>query len=85
MQKALEQMNIKLNNVIRDIQGKTGMAIISSILDGERDPQVLAQYRDPRIKASKEKLIKSLEGNWREEQLFNLKQAYDHCFSFRDS
>ena len=80
MQKALEQMNIKLNNVIRDIQGKTGMAIISSILDGERDPQVLAQYRDPRIKASKEKLIKSLEGNWREEQIFNLKQAYSHYF-----
>jgi len=80
MQKALEQMNIKLNNVIRDIQGKTGMAIIRSILDGERDPQVLAQYRDPRIKASKEKLIKSLEGNWREEQIFNLKQAYEHYF-----
>ena len=80
MQKALEQMNIKLSNVIRDIQGKTGMAIISSILDGERNPQVLAQFRDPRIKASKEKLIKSLEGNWREEQLFNLKQAYEHYF-----
>ena len=80
MQKALEQMNIKLNNVIRDIMGKTGIAIISSILEGERDPQVLAQYRDPRIKASKEKLIKSLEGNWREEQIFNLKQAYDHHF-----
>jgi transposase len=80
MQKALEQMNIKLNNVIRDILGKTGMAIISSILDGERDPQVLAQYKDPRIRASKEKLIKSLEGNWREEQIFNLKQAYDHHF-----
>jgi transposase len=80
MQKALEQMNIKLNNVIRDIQGKTGMAIISSILDGERDPRVLAQYRDPRIKASKETLIKSLEGNWRKEQIFNLKQAYEHYF-----
>ncbi len=80
MQKALEQMNIKLNNVIRDLMGKTGMAIISSILDGERDPHVLAQYKDPRIKASKEKLVKSLEGNWREEQLFNLKQAYEHYF-----
>jgi len=80
MQKAMEQMNIKLNNVIRDIMGKTGMAIIRNILDGERDPQVLAQYKDPRIKASKEKMIKSLEGNWREEQLFNLKQAYEHYF-----
>ena len=78
MQKALEQMNIKLNNVIRDLQGKTGMAIITKILEGERDPYILVQYRDPRIKASKETLIKSLEGNWRQEQLFNLKQAYDH-------
>jgi transposase len=77
MQKALEQMNIKLNNVIRDLQGKTGMAIITAILSGERDPYVLAQFKDPRIQASKETLIKSLEGNWREEQIFNLKQAYD--------
>jgi len=80
MQKALEQMNIKLHNVIRDLQGKTGMAIVSSILEGERDPLVLVQLRDPRIKASKETLIKSLEGNWREEQLFNLRQAYDLYF-----
>jgi transposase len=78
MQKALEQMNIKLNNVIRDLQGKTGMAIITSILSGERDPQVLVRFKDPRIQASNETLIKSLEGNWREEQLFNLKQAHDH-------
>jgi len=63
MQKALEQMNIKLNNVIRDINGKTGTAIITAILKGERDPKVLAQYRDWRIKASEETLIKSLEGD----------------------
>ena len=78
MQKALEQMNIKLNNVIRDLQGKTGMEIISNILRGETNPEVLAQYKDPRVKASKEVMIKSLEGNWREDQLFNLKQAFDH-------
>jgi len=78
MQKALEQMNIKLNNVIRDITGKTGMQIITKILEGERDPKVLAQFRDGRIKASRELLIKSLEGNWREEQLFNLSLAYEH-------
>lgn len=81
MQKALEQMNIKLNNVIRDINGKTGNAIITSILSGERDPAILAKYRDKRIKASYETLVKSLEGNWREEQLFNLKMAYElYCF-----
>ena len=78
MQKALEQMNIKLNNVIRDINRKTGTAIITAILKGERDPKVLAQYRDWRIKASEETLIKSLEGNWREEQIFNLRIAYNH-------
>ncbi|MBT4411049.1 MAG: IS110 family transposase [Bacteroidetes bacterium] len=78
MQKALEQMNIKLNNVIRDINGKTGRAIIVKILEGERDPVVLSQYADGRIKCKRETLIKSLEGNWREEQLFNLKQGFDH-------
>jgi transposase len=81
MQKALEQMNIKLNNVIRDITGKTGMGIITAIINGERDPQVLAEYRDRRIKATKQTLLKSLEGNWREEQIFNLQLAYEHyCF-----
>ncbi|TAJ06833.1 IS110 family transposase [Marinilabiliaceae bacterium JC017] len=78
MQKALEQMNIKLNNVIRDITGKTGMQIITKILEGERDPKILAQFRDRRIKASRELLIKSLEGNWRQEQLFNLELAFEH-------
>lgn len=78
MQKALEQMNIKLNNVIRDITGKTGIAIIEKILEGERKAEKLAQYRDYRIKAKKETLIKSLQGNWREEQIFNLQLAYEH-------
>lgn len=78
MQKALELMNIKLNNVIRDINGKTGFLIVSAILTGETNPEILASYADYRIKATKETLIKSLEGNWRKEQLFNLKQAYDH-------
>ena len=71
-------INIKLNNVIRDINGKTGHMIVSAILDGETNPEILASYADYRIKATKENLIKSLEGNWRKEQLFNLKQAYDH-------
>lgn len=84
MQKALEQMNIKLNNVIRDINGKTGTTIITKILEGEQDPKILAQYRDWRIKASEETLIKSLEGNWREEQLFNLRIAYKHYLFLQD-
>lgn len=78
MQKAMEQMNIKLHTVINDITGKTGMAIINAILDGERNAEKLSTLSDKGIKASKEIIIKSLEGNWREEQLFNLKMAYDH-------
>ena len=72
MQKALEMMNIKLTNVIRDITGKTGFAIIDSIISGERSPQELVKLRDRRIKCTPEILEKSLTGNWREEQLFNL-------------
>lgn len=84
MQKALEQMNIKLANVISDITGKTGRSIIEAILKGEREPQALAKHRDRRIKASPEILLKSLEGNWREEQLFCLEQAYKH-YSFLET
>ena len=78
MQKAMEQMNIKLHTVINDITGKTGMAIIGAILQGERNAAKLSSLCDKGIRASKEIIIKSLEGNWREEQLFNLKMAYEH-------
>ena len=78
MQKAMELMNIKLNNVISDITGKSGMKIITAILSGEREAKTLAAYADFRIKASKKTIIKSLQAHYREDQLFNLKQAYDH-------
>lgn len=80
MQKALELMNIKLHVVISDILGKTGMLMIKSILDGERDPEVLLKLKDPRIKASEEQIIKSLEGIWKDEYLFMLQQAYDSYY-----
>ena len=75
MQKALEQMNIKLNNVISDITGATGMKIIRNILSGERNPKKLAKHRDPRCKTSDKEIAKSLHGNWRDEHLFALQQA----------
>lgn len=75
MQKALTQMNLQLGNVISDVAGVTGLAIIRAILDGERDPLKLAALRDCRIKASEEEIAKSLHGNWREEHLFALRQA----------
>jgi transposase len=76
MQKALELMNIKLQTIISDIDGKTGMLIIEAILAGERDPEVLANLRDRRIKASREEIIKSLEGHWTTEHLFELRQCH---------
>ncbi len=81
MQKALELMNIKIHIVISDIIGKTGMQIIGSILSGERNPEKLSKLADPRIKASKEDIIKSLKGIWNEEYIFMLEQAYQE-YSF---
>jgi transposase len=78
LQKALELMNIKVHTVIRDILGKTGMSMVKAILAGQRDPQELAKLCDPRIKASKEEVIKSLEGIWKDEYIFMLRQAVEH-------
>jgi transposase len=77
MQKALTQMNIQLANVLSDVSGMTGQAIIKAILAGERDPHKLAVFRDPRVKASEEQIARSLEGNWEDDLLFVLKQEQD--------
>ncbi|MCK4361619.1 MAG: IS110 family transposase [Bacteroidales bacterium] len=84
MQKAFEQMNIKLHNVLTDICGKSGQLIIRSILAGEREPKEFIKYIDKNVKASKEDIIKSLRGNWREENLFELKQAYELYLVFKE-
>ena len=76
IQKALELMNIKIHTIISDIDGKTGLLIIEAILAGERNPEVLADLRDKRIKANREDIIKSLEGHWTTEHLFELRQCY---------
>lgn len=77
MQKAMEQMNIKLQNVIADITGKSAQRIITAILEGERKPGVLIQLLDGRIKASREVVAKSLQGIWKEENLFELRQSFE--------
>jgi hypothetical protein len=77
MQKALEQMNVKLTEVVSDITGLTGQRIITAILAGERDPQNLAALRDPKCKNDVSTIAKALEGTWRPEHLFALRQAYD--------
>ena len=77
MQKALSQMNLLLHNVVSDITGVTGMRIIKSILAGERDPHVLANMREARCRNTVETIAKSLQGNYRQEHLFSLKQAVE--------
>ena len=77
MQKAMEQMNLKLQHVISEIIGVSGLRIIDAILSGERNPKVLAKLRDGRIQASEEVVAKSLEGDYRTEYLITLKQALE--------
>lgn len=77
MQKALTQMNLRLANVVSDITGVTGTKIIRAIINGERDAKVLASYRSEQCKHSSAVIAKSLEGNYREEHLFALKQAFE--------
>jgi transposase len=77
MQKALEQMNVKLTEVLADIMGLTGRRIIEAILAGERDPWNLAALRNVQCHNDEETIAKALEGTWRPEHLFALRQAYD--------
>src|SRR5256714_3916905 len=75
MQKALTQMNLQIHHVISDITGATGMKIVRAIVAGERDRNRLAAMKDSRIKATEETIAKSLEGDYRPEHLFALKQS----------
>jgi transposase len=75
MQKALDQMNVQVHRAVSDITGTTGMSIVRAIVDGERDPIVLAGFRDHRCKKSAEVIADHLRGNWRDEHLFTLASA----------
>lgn len=75
MQKALDQMNVQVHHVIADITGKTGLTIVRHIVAGIHDPEVLAQFRDPRCRASKQVVLEALRGNYKPEHLFTLQQA----------
>ncbi len=77
MQKALNEMNIQLHHVITNITGVTGMKIIKAIVDGERDAQKLAEFRDTRIRSNSQTIIKALEGDYRREHLLVLKQELE--------
>jgi transposase len=75
MQKALQQMNLQLERVLSDIMGTTGQLIVRAIVAGERNPLVLAQYRNPACKATTDTIAKALTGTWKAELLFVLQQA----------
>lgn len=84
MQKALIEMNIQLSNVLSDLSGVSGMTIVGAILKGERDPHTLAALAQPEVKAPPEDIAKSLEGNWREELLFVLRQQVELYRIYQD-
>jgi len=77
MQKALQQMNVQLTQAVSDITGGTGLRIIRAIVAGERDPQSLAQQRDPRCAKSEAEIAQALTGNYRAEHVFALQQALE--------
>jgi transposase len=77
MQKALEQLNVKLPEVVADITGVTGMSIIQAILGGERDPAQLARLRNKHCQQDEATIARALQGNWRAEHLFCLRQALE--------
>lgn len=72
MQKALQLMNLRLDGVINDITGKTGMAIIEAILKGERKGKTLSQLADARVKKSREEIAQALQGHWDDELFYEL-------------
>jgi len=77
MHKALQQMNLQLSQVLTDIGGTTGFAIIRAIVAGERSGLKLAQFRDPRCKSPEALIAKALSGDWKPEQLFVLQQSLE--------
>jgi transposase len=77
LEKALEQMNIKLTEVVSDLTGLTGMSILKAILAGERNPRQLAQLRDRRCKQAEETIALALQGTWRPEHLLELRHAVE--------
>jgi transposase len=77
MQKALMLMNVQLHHVVSDITGVTGLKIVRDIVAGTRDPKLLAQHRDSRCSASVATICKALDGNYRVEHIFALRQALE--------
>ena len=78
MQKALDRMNVKIHEVISDLTGASGLSVIRGILDGLRHPAALLALCDRQVQEKKaERMLAALEGTWKEEHLFALRQAYE--------
>ncbi len=75
MQKALYQMNLQIHRVLNDITGVSGLRILDAILAGERAPLTLARLCHGGVKSSEDVIAKSLEGDYRPEHLFALRQS----------
>jgi len=76
-------MNLQLDKAISDIIGVTGLRILEAILSGTRAPMALAELRDKRVAASKETVAAALEGDYRDEGLFIVRQCLDSYYAFR--
>ena len=84
MQKALERMNLKIHDVISDLTGVSGLKMVEAILAGQRNPVALVALCDPQIQKHKTKELRAaLEGTWKEEHLFALRQAYELWQSYQ--
>jgi len=77
MQKSLDQMNVQIHRVLSDITGVSGLAIVDAILAGERDGRRLAALRHGTVRASEERMVAALEGDYRAEHLFTLRQSLE--------
>jgi transposase len=77
MQKVLTEMNLHIHHVFSDVDGESAQRIISAILAGERDAEKLASLRDARCRSPREKILRALEGDYRPEYLFVLRQCQE--------
>ena len=75
MQKSLDQMNLQVHRVLCDITGVSGLRIIDAILAGDRDPVNLAKLCHARVRSSQDTVARSLEGDYRSEHVFTLRQS----------
>jgi len=84
MQKALDQMNIKIHEVLSDITGASGQRLVQAIIEGVRDRELLLSLCDAQVlKHKRQRMLDALEGRWKPSQLFALRQAYENWLHYQ--